>query len=78
MSTHPKVAKDPLHPETNEWNCISCHNPHQSKSEHLFRYDYERKVTPYQGVSCYVCHDEDSWKRPKLEVPAWNGYGEAL
>ncbi|OFZ13160.1 MAG: hypothetical protein A2X86_10085 [Bdellovibrionales bacterium GWA2_49_15] len=46
--------KDPLHPER-EFNCISCHNPHSSKMETLFRYDYS-KNSVYQGHLCAVCH----------------------
>jgi len=71
VSGHPTSGpKDPLYPKK-EFSCISCHNPHSSKSPKLFRYDYS-KDTAYKGLLCSTCHWKISNAGPTPPPPPWN------
>ncbi|GEM_PF-4273911 len=67
--------RDPLYPEK-KFNCVSCHNPHQSKMPKLFRYDYSKETTPYLGEPCALCHGKIYGLPANLPVPPRNVYGD--
>jgi predicted CXXCH cytochrome family protein len=60
---------DKLYPER-ELSCISCHKPHFSKNEKLFRYNF--KTPPYTGSICSVCHWDKYMAKPGPPRPKWN------
>ncbi|HAZ14930.1 MAG TPA: hypothetical protein DCY86_19245 [Bdellovibrionales bacterium] len=72
---HPAVGHptdmdaDPLYP-SRPFNCISCHNPHSSSMNKLFRYNYQNNV--YKGRLCTVCHWKNFSSSPVPPTPPWN------
>lgn len=72
LASHPVSGpKDPLYPNR-EFSCVSCHNPHSSDMEKLFRYRYKGDKNPYQGNVCAVCHWTIAYAPPAPPVPPWN------
>lgn len=68
---HPvSAAADPIYPEK-PFSCISCHNPHFSKNEKLFRYNTKKVETPYGGAVCAVCHWSLYNPPPMPPRPKW-------
>jgi predicted CXXCH cytochrome family protein len=52
--SHPVTGKDPRKPGA-ELNCISCHDPHASKAEHLLHKATEsRNAAENLGLSCHI------------------------
>ncbi len=70
MVGHPtSLENDPLYPNR-PFTCISCHNPHSSKMQKLFRYDYNTQI--YKGRLCTVCHWKNFSSSPVPPTPPWN------
>ncbi len=64
--------KDPIYPKR-KFSCVSCHSPHSTKMQKLFRYDYSMK-TPYKGALCAICHWSMFNNTPKPPAPPWSDY----
>lgn len=64
--------QDPLYPEK-AFTCVSCHNPHSSNQEKLFRYNNHAPAYKPAGYNaCAVCHWEITVGGPRPPRPPWN------
>lgn len=50
-----------------EFNCVTCHNPHSSTNANLMTFDYSQK-TPYKNNVCSYCHWSTVYDGPPPKV----------
>lgn len=73
---HPNNMPIPASGKINNFTCVSCHNPHQSKMPKLIRYDYNQPKSPYRGVLCGICHGDIYGIPENVPMPRGDVYGK--